>query len=137
VDSITRVHLAVELVGGKPDFEFSSSDRLNNWGQPPPTGELTGDGTVPFRGAVPKFLMPENLVCVTPEDFGYWEIQDRLVTKVAGFHGILPNMDMLHRLIVAFLTDRKDKHGNIWGRRAPGVAANAWAPPLAQLEDKT
>ncbi|HEX3949408.1 MAG TPA: alpha/beta hydrolase [Steroidobacteraceae bacterium] len=136
-DSTTRVQLSVDLVGGKPNFEFASSDRKNEWGQPQPDGELTGDGTVPFRGALPKFLPRESLVCVTPDDFGYWEIQDKLTTAIAGFHGILPNMDMLHRLIVAFLTDRKDKHGNIWGRRAPGVAANAWAPPLAQLEDKT
>jgi hypothetical protein len=76
-------------------------------------------------------------VCVTPDDFGYWEIQDKLTTTIAGFHGILPNMDMLHRLIVAFLTDRKDKHGNIWGKRAPGVAPGAWKPPQAGLEDKT
>ena len=46
-------------------------------------------------------------------------------------------MDMLHRLIVAFLTDRKDKHGNIWGRRPPGVEAKAWAAPQMGLEDKT
>ena len=94
-------------------------------------------GTVPFLGAVPKFLDRKNMVCVSPDDYGYWEIMDKATTKIGGFHGILPNMNMLHRLIVAFLTDRKDKHGNIWGRRAPGVAAKDWAPPLAQLEDKT
>jgi pimeloyl-ACP methyl ester carboxylesterase len=137
VDSTTRVQLSVKLSGGKPDFDFSSDDRQNDWGKPPPAGELTGDGTVPFRGAVPKFLKPENLVCVTPDDFGYWEVQDKLTAGIAGFHGILPNMDMLHRLIVAFLTDRKDKHGNIWGRRAPGVAPKDWDPPLAKLDDKT
>jgi pimeloyl-ACP methyl ester carboxylesterase len=137
VGSTTRVQLSVDRVSGKPNFEFATSDRQNEWGKPPPDGELTGDGTVPFRGALPKFLPREKLVCVTPDDFGYWEVQDKLTTAIAGFHGILPNMDMLHRLIVAFLTDRKDRHGNIWGKRAPGVAANAWAPPLAQLEDKT
>jgi hypothetical protein len=57
--------------------------------------------------------------------------------SVAGFHAILPNMDMLHRLIVAYLTSRKDKHGNIWSRRPPGVSKAAWNPPQAGLEDKT
>jgi hypothetical protein len=138
VDSTTRTRLGVSVSGGKPDFDFKSSDRMNEWGKmPPENAELTGDGTVPFRGAVPGFLPRTKLVCVSPDDFGYWEIQDRLTTKLAGFHGILPNMNMLHRLIVAFLTSRKDKHGNIWGRRAPGVSAADWAPPLAGLEDKT
>ena len=98
---------------------------------------MTGDGTVPFRGALPKFLPRESLVCVTPDDFGYWEIQDKLTTKLAGFHGILPNMNMLHRLIVIHFTDRKDVHGNIWGRRAPGVPKDSWKPPIPGLEDKT
>jgi hypothetical protein len=138
VGSTTRVQLTVDVKGGKPDFNFQSSDRQDEWGKPPPANlELTGDGTVPFRGALPKFLPREKLVCVSPDDFGYWEIQDRVTTTVAGFHGILPNMDMLHRLIVAYLTSRKDKHGNIWGRRPPGVSSTAWNPPQAGLEDKT
>jgi hypothetical protein len=94
---------------------------------------LTGDGTVPFEGAVPSFLKEENLVCVTPDDYGYWELQDRAMTKIAGFHGILPNMNMLHRMIVRFFTNRSDYHKNTWGRRAPGVAR--WNPPI-QLREK-
>jgi hypothetical protein len=136
VGSTTRVRLSIQINWGKPDFNFQTSDRQNEWGKPPPAiAELTGDGTVPFRGALPRFLSREKLVCVSPDDFGYWEVQDRLVTSVAGFHGILPNMDMLHRLIVAFLTDRKDKHGNIWGRRPPGVEKNDWDPPQAGLDE--
>jgi len=138
VDATTRTQLGVIMLGGKPSFNFQSLDRMNEWGKmPPENAELTGDGTVPFRGAVPNFLSRKKLVCVSPDDFGYWEIQDRALAKFSGFHGILPNMNMLHRLIVAFLTSRKDKHGNIWGRRAPGVSAADWAPPLAGLEDKT
>ena len=142
IGSETRVTLGIKVdKDGKPDFDFQSSDRKNEWGkppkEPPADPELTGDGTVPFRGALPKFLPREKLVCVTPDDFGYWEVEDKLTTAIAGFHGILPNMDMLHRLIVAFLTDRKDKHGNIWGRRPPGVSSSAWSPPQSGLEDKT
>ena len=64
----------------------------------------TGDGRVPFEGAVPQFLTEENLVCVTPDDSGYWEVQDRMLS---GFHGILPNMDMLHRMVAAHLSGRE------------------------------
>ena len=135
-DSVTRTRLSVSGPPGKPDFDFNAADRQNGWGNPA-TAEMTGDGTVPFRGALPKFLPRETLVCVTPDDFGYWEIQDKLTTKLAGFHGILPNMNMLHRLIVIHFTDRKDVHGNIWGRRAPGVPKDSWKPPIPGLEDKT
>jgi pimeloyl-ACP methyl ester carboxylesterase len=137
VDSETRVRLKVEKVGRAPDFTFRTADRQNLWGDADPVKRrLTGDGTVPFEGAQPKFLAPENIVCVTPGDFGYWEVQDRVMAKVAGFHGILPNMDMLHRLIVAHFSERADKHGNIWGRPAPGVAEDAWRPPIDGLEVK-
>lgn len=132
VDSTTRVQLKIIDRNGTPDFVLSSSDRQNNWeSDDPATKRLTGDGTVPFEGAIPKFLKEENLVLVTPDDYGYWEIQDRLLTKAAGFHGILPNMNMLHRLITCFLTGRPDDHGNIWGRPAPGITETAWKPPLA------
>ena len=97
---------------------------------------MTGDGTVPFAGAVPRFLPYESLVCVRPQDFGYWEIWDRATTEIGGFHGILPNMNMLHRLIVRHLTGRPDRHGNTWGRPPPGVTAEAWDPPVPNLKPK-
>ena len=91
---------------------------------------LTGDGTVPYDGAVPKFLKEQNLVLVTPDDYGYWEVKDQALALAAGFHGILPNMNMLHRLIVRFFTDRPDKRKSTWGRPAPGVDKKDWDPPL-------
>jgi pimeloyl-ACP methyl ester carboxylesterase len=133
VGTTTRVRLQIMLQNGVPDFRFQSSDRDDQWGNTNPRQRVfTGDGTVPFEGAVPGFLSRDNLVCVTPEDYGYWEVQDRLTTQVAGFHGILPNMDMLHRLIARHLTGAPDTHGNTWGRRAPGVAV--WQPPLPLTE---
>lgn len=136
-DTETRVALRVVKKGQRPDFDFTSDDRDNKWSDANEAlRRRTGDGTVPFNGAIPKFLDYERLLCVTPDDFGYWEVQDKLLAKAAGLHGILPNMDMLHRLIVAFLTDRKDQHGNIWGRRPPGVAKSAWKKPIAGLEDR-
>ncbi|MBI3513818.1 MAG: alpha/beta hydrolase [Proteobacteria bacterium] len=131
VGSTTRVKLTVIKGNRGPDFAFKSDDRTDRWGDTDAAQRrLTGDGTVPFEGAVPKFLALENLVCVTPKDFGYWEIEDRAFAAIAGFHGILPNMDMLHRLIVAHFTGRPDRHGNIWGQPAPGVDPKRWDPAV-------
>ncbi len=138
VDAVTRVELQVDAVRGKPDFTFRTSDRRNLWGSGTSDRDrrLTGDGTVPFNGAVPKFLPYESLVCVSPDDYGYWEIGDKVTTSIGGFHGILPNMNMLHRLIVHHFTGRPDKHGNIWGRRPPGVSDSDWMPPIPKLKAK-
>lgn len=137
VNATTRVTLRVEKTTRGPDFAFRTADRQNLWTDlDQQARRLTGDGTVPFEGSLPKFLPVETLVCVAPEDFGYWEIQDRVVAAAAGFHGILPNMDMLHRLIVAHFTGRPDRHGNIWGRMAPGVTAETWRPPVSGLQSK-
>lgn len=140
VGSETRVRLRV--IRG-PDFKFSSADRDDKWvlkklpkaDRTEANRRLTGDGTVPFEGSLPAFLAEKNVVCVTPDDFGYWEVQDRLVTQIAGFHGIIPNMDMLHRLIVRHFTGRPDNYHNTWGRPAPGVSKDEWQPPL-QLDQK-
>ncbi len=127
----TRVKIRVNEIDNVPNFVLSSDDRKNEWNAETNTeSELTGDGTVPFEGAVPKFLRIENLVCVSPDDFGYWELADRALTKLAGFHGILPNMNMLHRLIVRFIKDLPDPRGNTWGRPAPGVTDVDWDSPL-------
>ena len=93
---------------------------------------MTGDGTVPSEGAVPLFLKEENLVCATPDDDGYWEIQDKAFSKLAGFHGIVPNMDRIHRLLVRFFTGRPDAQGNTWGCRVPRV--QTWKPPVKMRE---
>ena len=136
VDAVTRVALKVEQTRRGPQFVLDSADRKNEWLT---VGDeqrrrLTGDGTVPLEAAIPKFLSADNVVCVRPNDYGYWELQDRLTTRLAGFHGILPNMDMLHRLVVRHLTGRPDRRGNTWGRPVPGVTK--WSPPL-ELTDKT
>lgn len=131
VDSETRVGLKVIRRNGKPHFDLSSELRMNRWGDPDPSEQVrTGDGTVPYKGAIPPFLGAENLICVTPDDYGYWELADKAATKLAGFHGILPNMNMLHRLITRFFTGKSDRNKNTWGRAAPGVGAEDWDPPL-------
>lgn len=129
VDADTRVRLAIVKTDGEPQFKFSSDDRQNQWGKTT-RRTMTGDGTVPYGGALPHFLPIEKVVCVSPSDYGYWELQDSATTKFAGFHGILPNMDMLHRLITRFFKDEEDSRGNTWGRPPVGVAKEEWKPPL-------
>lgn len=137
VDATTRVTLEIEETRNQPYFKFHTADRDNKWNDPsggPALRRMTGDGTVPLAGAIPGFLPYESLVCLTPDDFGFWEIADKAALRVGGFHGILPNMDVLHRTIVRFFTGRSDRHGNTWGRAAPGAEEN-WNPPLP-LEQK-
>jgi len=134
VNSETRVRMRITRTERGPMFDLGSKYRLNLWrknpGQPK-EWQLTGDGTVPFEAALPYFLDPKNIVCVTPEDYGYWEVQDRVVSGVAGFHAIICNMDMLHRMIVRHFTGRPDVGGNTWGYPAPGVKPEQWEPPLS------
>lgn len=132
VDSTTRVRLKIGRDRRGPEFDFRSSDRTNLWEEDAPAlKRQTGDGTVPYDGALPHFLPLEKVVCVAPRDYGYWELQDAATSRFAGFHGILPNMDMLHRLITRYLKGAADRRENTWGRPPVGVAAGDWKPPLA------
>lgn len=135
VDSKTRIGLEVTRKGGKPRFDLSSEKRVNAWGQEDGPRHLTGDGTVPFRGAQPRFLPVESLVCLSPDDLGYWELADRVLIHPVGWHGLLPKCNVIHRLIVKhFKGERAD--GSVWGRPAPGVARGDWKPPLRNLRAK-
>lgn len=141
VDQETRVRLAAEEDGDALRYILTSKDRMNRWnakGSAPGEWVRTGDGTVPYRGAIPPFLDVSRIVCITPGDYGTWELQDRLLTEVGGgFHGILPNMNMLHRMLIAFFTPTKDggrppAPSHVWGRPAPDLEdrENAWDPPF-------
>lgn len=135
VDAVTRVRLQIRRVSGKPVFDLTSQDRRNDWVDPAPEIKvLTGDGTVPLLGAEPGFLPRTKLLCLRPDDFGYWEIGDRALLKVAGFHAMLPNLNLAQRLIVSHFRGRPTK--GIWARPAPGVASEDWNPPIEGLELK-
>jgi hypothetical protein len=135
--SKTRVALKLKRDADGPYFWLTSADRANMWDDPPPADPYrTGDGTVPLRSALPKFLDERAVVCVTPDDFGYFEVTDRLTSSVAGFHGILPNMDMVHRLIARHFTGSADPKENTWGRPLPDVSNVAWRPPVWPLRNE-
>ena len=134
VDAETRVGLRVRLDdGGAPRFDLRSAERRNDWERDDAGARrLTGDGTVALAGALPPFMDERHVVCVTSSDFGYWELRDRALAGLAGLHGMLPKMNMLHRTILRFLLNKDDRYDNTWGRRVPG--AKDWAPPLALRE---
>lgn len=133
VDAETRIGLRVKAGDdGSPRFRLRSHERRNDWGSDDGDPRNTGDGTVPLAGAIAPFLDETALVCVVPGDFGYWELRDRALSRLSGFHGLIPKMNMLHRLVTRFLLGADDPHGNTWGRRRPGV--EEWTPPLPLRE---
>lgn len=152
----TRVHLHVMAgADGVPVFDLRSADRKNGYpaGSTDAHGNITarpvdtGDGTVPYEAAVPAFLPVDGVVGVTEDDFGYWELRDRLLAHgVAGrsvsLHSLLPAMNVVEKLVVQHLKGAAGSpgtaHKGVWGRRAPGLApGDAWRPPIAGLREKS
>ena len=138
VDANTRVALPVdEADDGSPVFRINKEDRRNEWRSADATDDryLTGDETVPLRGAIPSFLDPSGVVCVTTRDFEFGEIGDSLLSWLGGFHGILPNMNLVHRLLIRHFAERPDTYRNTWGRALPRMEGTNWNPPM-QLEER-
>jgi len=131
VDETTRVAMRIKSDGGKPWFELG--DVRNEWKKGNPVNDIyTGDNTVPYLGARSKFIPTDEVVCVTPADFGFWEFKDKLLEK-GGFHSTLPNMNLVQRLVVSHL--KGEIYGDVWGRPAPDldVHATPWDPPISGL----
>ena len=132
----TRVRLHIEDDHSKPWFDLASKDRGNAWKPAAWQGQVdTGDGTVPYLGAQAAFLKTEKLVCVCDDDFGYWELKDRLLESVgAGLHATLPLMNLVQRLVVSHFLGKQS--GNVWGRPAPDLGEAKWDPPIPKLRRK-
>jgi pimeloyl-ACP methyl ester carboxylesterase len=120
---------------GQPWFDLSDHDVLNQWAADQPAQRtLTGDNTVPYLGARASFIPTDQVVCVSPQDFGLLEFKDRLLENV-GFHATLPSMNLVQRLVVSHFKGRK--YGDIWGRPAPDLPADeVWDPPIRGLGRK-
>lgn len=136
----TRIKLNIKKVDDKIRFDLRSTHRKNEWKK---TGNsvLTGDGTVPYLGARNSFIPVENIVCVIPDDYSYWEMGDRALAldSLGGFHGMMSNMNMLHRLITYFFKAGEDDTppSDIWGRPAPDIPPDTnWNPPIKDLRNK-
>lgn len=134
----TRVRLEVEGMPKQPHFVLDSrKDRKGDWSKRKPAKNVqTGDGTVPYLGAKPRFIPIEQLVCVSPKEFGYWEIGDRLLNAAIGLHGMLPKMNRVHRLVASHLLGLKNEElRDLKARPAPDLPAGVkWAPPIEGLE---
>jgi hypothetical protein len=109
VDSETYVQLSAEGPNGGLRYKVTDHNRKCQWGdlmRPPddrradPT--LTGDRSAPYRSAVPPFLDRSRLICVTPSDYGSWELKDKALTAV------LPNMNMIQRMLTVFFKPADD-----------------------------
>lgn len=132
----TRVSMRITKdAAGKPRFELNDGDIRNDWHKGDSKKDIfTGDNTVPYLGARTKFIPTEQVVCVSPDDFAFWEFKDRLLEKT-GFHSSMPGMNLVQRLVVSHLRDHA--YGDLWGRPAPDLDPGIpWDPPIAGLAKK-
>jgi hypothetical protein len=123
--SPTRVGMSV-LADPSGDPRFVIDEMVNDR-----TGasDDTGDNTVGVRGARSPFIPAEEVVCVTVDDYGFFEFEDKLLAR-NNFHSAMPNMNLVHRFITTHL--RGEPYGDIVGRGRPlpGVDHDAWSPPI-------
>ncbi len=128
VGAPTRLGVDIQAdAGGKPFFNLG--EPADAWKADEPSA-ATGDNTVPFPGARCAFIPEEQVVCVSPSDFGLFEFKDRLISNL-GFHGAIPNMNLAQRLVTAHLLGRPAAKG---GSPSPLIQAQAWDPPVAGLK---
>jgi pimeloyl-ACP methyl ester carboxylesterase len=136
VNATTRVRMHIKKDDdGKPRFDLSDNDVVNQFSDPDRANHIyTGDNTVPYLGARTSFIPVNQVVCVTPGDFSFWEFQDRLLAKT-GFHAFLPTMDLVQRLVISHF--KEQIYGDVWGRPAPDLPeGTAWDPPINGLKKK-
>lgn len=127
VGTKTRLGMTIKPdANGKPYFEIEEPS--DEWD----AGRRTrsGDGTVPYLGARCAFVPPEQIVCVTPADFGFFEFRDKLLSEL-GFHSALPNMNLVQRLVTSHLLGWRV--GKMGGHPSPEIEPAAWDPPIPGL----
>jgi len=129
----TRIQLTVEKGRRGSWFVIDDNQFINELDHDDPRSLRTGDGTVPVAGAIPPFLSHSKPVCVTEDDLGFFELRDRLFVELGGFHGLLPGVNLVQRLVTRHLLP--EYRGRVWGRRVPG--ARSWKPPIDGLQEKS
>jgi hypothetical protein len=128
IDSKTRVAMSISKDSGRTFFNLS--DEVNHYNETDikdTAAVQTGDGTVPFLGAQSGFIPPQQIICVTSDDYEFFEIKDRILDHI-GLHANLPNMNLVQRLVTSHLLGRKQ--GNLGGRPGPGISMADWDPPI-------
>lgn len=132
LDAPTVVKIRIQrTAAGTPQFAVDEADAENEWNENDAQNINTGDGTVPLAAAIPNFVPKENLVCVKPGDFRFGERYNPPALRFAGFHAQIPTMDLVHRIIVRFLTDAGNPYNKSRGMRLPGVPLQRWNPPVS------
>lgn len=133
----TPLTLHIQNTDGEPRFDFEASKLEEQWNQDNTSTE-TGDGTVPYLGARCHFIPTNQVVCVTQDDFAYRELQDRGLEKIVGLHGVLPEMNLVQRLVISHF--KGAKHGKVEGIPAPDLEdrerESNWNPPICDLKPK-
>lgn len=134
VGETTRVGMEIiKDTNGDPRFILPDEDVQDDWNKSENQSDFiyTGDNTVPYLGARSSFIPTEQVVCVAPKDFGFWELKDQLL-ETTGFHSTLPNMNLVQRLVISHFKDQV--YGDTWGRPAPDLpSSTAWDPPIQNL----
>ena len=83
MNETTRVRMRITKdTDGDPRFDLTDNDVRNDWKSADPSQRIySGDNTVPYLGARAKFIPTEQVVCLTPDDFSFWEFKDRLLEQ--------------------------------------------------------
>jgi hypothetical protein len=128
----TRIQMIVRHNRNGPRFVIDEEQFVDELGSANSSSLRTGDGTVPLAAAIPTFLRRSALVCVTEGDLGLFELRDRFLVEIGGFHGLLPRVNLVQRLVARHL--QPNYAGTVWGRRLPG--SRSWHPPVRGLSER-
>jgi hypothetical protein len=97
----------VKAPRNNPQFDFSDESLFaDEWSKDNDGAMTTGDGVVPRRSAVPPFAAQVAIKTMSSKDFEPLEIKDKVLTRFADLHGIIPNMNVLQRDLTSFLGDK-------------------------------
>ena len=128
----TRIQMVVRHNRNGPRFVIDEEQFVNELGSANNRSLRTGDGTVPLAAAIPPFLRRSAVVCITESDLGLFELRDRFLVEIGGFHGLLPRVNLVQRLVSRHL--QPNYAGTVWGRRLPG--SRSWHPPVSGLSER-
>jgi len=128
VNAKTRIGMSISKgADGRTWFDVEEEVDEFEKGKTAKTRTRTGDGTVPYAGAQCAFVPKNQIICVTPGDYGFFEIKDRILDNI-GLHANLPNMNLVQRLVVSHFLQKPQ--GDLGGCPGPDVLAKDWDPPL-------